>query len=352
MLGWGALMSTTASWADASGSRLASYYTRHQAVVGGTALAWRDEDPPRRQLADVRQVGVSRDACFALRADGALVAWSDAAAGSLQGPSTASFTAPFTAPSGGSSAGAAPRLTVLMQGVAGFAAGQSGWFAIDTAGVLWYRAATAAGAGASTSTSLVATPTPPTRVADNVAAACIGDSADYFIARDGTLFVKGLAHRGQYGDGKLTATAHFVPTARDAVAVKAHTGHAIVLQRDGTVLGTGGNRFGPLSSHGLGDKADRWGPIFDGAVAIATGSRHSAALRADGSLWVWGDGFEIAPKKLFEGVAEVAAGDTATLALTRAGALWQWERGRGPRRVLLPTANAQEAGQPPAARRP
>ena len=31
------------------------------------------------------------------------------------------------------------------------------------------------------------------------------------------------------------------------------------------VLGTGGNRFGPLSRHGLGDKADRWAPIFDGA---------------------------------------------------------------------------------------
>jgi hypothetical protein len=330
MLGWGALMGTTASWADASGSRLASYYARHQVIVGGAAFAWRDEGPPRRQLGDVRQVGVSQDAYFALRADGALVAWSDEVAGSSQGRSTG--------PSSGSAAGASPRLALLMQGVAGFAAGQSGWFAIDAAGVLWYRAAAAAGTSTSTSTSPGAAPAPPTRVAENVAAACIGDSADYYIARDGTLFVKGLAHRGQYGDGKLTATAHFVPTARDAIAVKAHTGHAIVLQRDGTVLGTGGNRFGPLSSHGLGDKADRWGPIFEGAVAIATGSRHSAALRADGSLWVWGEGFEIAPKKLFDGVAEVAAGDTATLALTRGGELWQWERGRGRRRVPLPVA--------------
>jgi len=319
MLGWGALMSTTATRADASGSRLASYYAHHQAIVGGVAFAWRDEAPPRRQLAGVRQVGVSQDACFALRDDGALATWA------VDAPT------PPTLP-GVSQPGAAPRPNVLMQGVARFAAGQSGWFAIDEAGALWYRAnvATASGAGAA--------PAPPSRVAENVAAACIGDSADYYVTRDGTLFVRGLAQRGQYGDGKLTATAHFVPTARDAVAVKAHTGHAIVLQRDGTVLGTGGNRFGPLSSHGLGDKADRWGPIFEGAVAIATGSRHSAALRADGSLWVWGEGFEIAPKKLFDGVAEVAAGDTATLALTRGGELWQWERGRGPRRVPLPGA--------------
>lgn len=338
MPAWGALMSTTASWADASGNRLASYYARHQVIVGGAAFAWRDTGSPRRQLGNVGQVGVSQDAYFALRADGALVAWSDAVAGSALGPSAG--------PSSDPAADTSRRLALLMQGVAGFAAGQSGWFAIDAAGLLWYRAATAAGTNTSTtsstststSTSPGTTPTLPTRVAENVAAACIGDSADYYITRDGTLFVKGLAHRGQYGDGKLTATAHFVPTARDAIAVKAHTGHAIVLQRDGTVLGTGGNRFGPLSSHGLGDKADRWGPIFEGAVAIATGSRHSAALRADGTLWVWGEGFEIAPKKRFDGVAEVAAGDTATLALTRAGELWQWERGQGPRRVPLPAA--------------
>jgi alpha-tubulin suppressor-like RCC1 family protein len=166
-----------------------------------------------------------------------------------------------------------------------------------------------------------------------VLTACIGDSADYFIDRDGVLYAKGLAHRGQYGDGKLSATDRFVATARDAVAVRAHTGHAIHLRRDGTVMGTGGNRFGPLSSHGLGDKADRWGPIFDGAAAIATGSRHSGALRADGSLWVWGEGFAIAPAKLRDGVVAVACGDTATIARTADGALWQWERGVGPRRV-------------------
>lgn len=315
-LGWGALMTTSSSArADASGPRLASYYTRHQVIAGGHAWTWRDEGTPRRQLADVTQVGVSQDACFALRGNGELVTWAREA-----------------------SAGAAAAVTVLMPGVASFAAGQSGWFAIDGAGGLWHAAAptaTPTAAPTTASTTAGAAGRAPARIAEQVSAACIGDSADYFVSRDGALFVKGLAHRGQYGDGKLTATPNFVATASDVVAVRAHTGHAICLKRDGTVMGTGGNRYGPLSSHGLGDKADRWGPIFAGAVAIATGSRHSAALRADGSLWVWGEGFDIAPKKLFDGVAEVAAGDTATLALTRDGALWQWEKGRGPRRVPL-----------------
>jgi len=131
------------------------------------------------------------------------------------------------------------------------------------------------------------------------------------------------------------ASSDFISTARDALAVKAHTGHALYLRRDGVVLGTGGNRFGPLSSHGLGDKADRWGPIFEGARAIATGSRHSVAIRQGGSLWAWGEGFGIEPRLLLDGVAATAAGDTATLAFTRDGVLRQWAGGVGPRRLLL-----------------
>ncbi|MBL8341084.1 MAG: hypothetical protein JNL30_06400 [Rubrivivax sp.] len=286
--------------ADASGRALGSYYARHIALASGRAFVWDGSEAPRpawSALGDVVQAAASQHAWYLLRVQGDLLRSADAGE-------------------------AAPRLR--MRGVASFAAGQSGWFAIDAAAALWYAATAGVTADAA-----------PVRVASDVSAACIGDSADYYINRAGELFVKGLAHRGQYGDGKLTATPHFVATAGNAVAVRAHTGHALHLKRDGSVHGTGGNRYGPLSSHGLGDKADRWGTLFEGAVAIATGSRHSLAVRADGSLWAWGEGFEIAPKKIFDGVAEVAAGDTATLALTRDGQLWQWERGGLPRRLRL-----------------
>ena len=285
------VMASPDSRADSSDARLASYYERHMALEGDVAYGWVGRGAPRRLRAGVVQVGVSRDAWFALLADGTLLTW----------------------------AGAPEAATVLMRGVKRFAAGASGWCAIDAGGTLWHGSAA-----------------PPLRIAEDVAEACIGDSADYFITRDGTLYVKGLAHRGQYGDGKLAATPNFVATAQEAAAVKAHTGHAIHLRRDGVVMGTGGNRYGPLSAHGLGDKADRWGPIFDGASAIATGSRHSLAIRADASLWAWGEGFAIQPAKLFDKVTAVAAGDSATIARTRDGALWQWDGGGAPRRLALP----------------
>ena len=283
--------------ADSSGRELASYYDRHMALVQGVAYGWTGRGAPQRQRSGVVQVGVSRDHFLALLDDGTLVTWGDAP-------------------------GAGERPTVLAGNGNRFAAGASGWFLIDRRQALWH--------GTDFSGA-----TPPRLLAQNVMAACIGDSADYFITADGALHVHGLAHRGQYGDGRLTGSAGFVATASEAVVVRAHTGHAIHLRSDGVVMGTGGNRFGPLSSHGLGDKADRWGRIFDGARAIATGSRHSLAIRSDGSLWAWGEGFATLPRRLRDGVVAVAAGDTATIAFTSEGKLWQWDGGEAPRLLVL-----------------
>ena len=294
LLGTGIGMTLLDAAADRSSPALASYYALHLALVGGVAWIWRGRGKPERLLDGVLQVGASRDAWFALRDGGELIS--------------------------GSGRGRGADARTLFRGAVRFAAGQSGWFAIDLQTTLWY-----AGSGGE----------PVQRTAERVVAACIGDSADYYVTSDGTLHVKGLAHRGQYGDGKLAATPGFVATANDVLDVKAHTGHAIHLKRDGVVMGTGGNRYGPLGAHGLGDKADRWGPVFDGARRIATGSRHSAAIRGDGSLWAWGEGFAIQPQRLMGGVVAVAAGDTATIALDADGALWQWESGAGPQRVPL-----------------
>lgn len=278
--------------ADASSPQLASYYDRHAALRDGHAFGWEGRGAPRRMRGGLVQLAVSRDAWYGVGADGALLRWT----------------------------GDGRDAQALRQGVARCAAGASGWIAIDRDGTAWQ-------AGPDDRAE---------RVMDGVADACVGDSADYLVTRDGRVHVRGLAHRGQYGDGLLRATPGYVATAQDAVAVRAHTGHALHLRRDGTVMGTGGNRFGPLSHHGLGDKADRWGPLFSGAVAIATGSRHSLALRADGSLWAWGEGFAIEPAKLMDRVAAVAAGDSATIALDAGGALWQWDGGQGLRRLALP----------------
>jgi alpha-tubulin suppressor-like RCC1 family protein len=211
-----------------------------------------------------------------------------------------------------------PRRFILMSGITRFAAGDSGVLAISTGGTLWWI-------GDSVTTSH--------KIAAGVRAAAVGDGANYYISDSGVLFVKGKAHRGQYGDGRLQSTDTFVQTASDVARITAHTGHAILLKTNGDVMGTGGNIYGPVGRHGLGDKADRWSKILSGARAIATGSSHTLAIRPDGTLMAWGSGYGPEPTRIMAEVDAVAAGSSTTIALTRDGSLWQWDSGKKPRRV-------------------
>lgn len=75
--------------------------------------------------------------------------------------------------------------------------------------------------------------------------------------------------------------------------------------------------------------------MFDGARAIATCSRHSLAIRGDGTLWAWSEGFGIEPRRLLEAAVAVAAGNTGTIALRADGSLVQGDGGAGPRRLRV-----------------
>ena len=279
--------------ADSSSPRLAAYYDRQMAIVGDAVYAWKGTAAPKRLKTRGIQVGVGRRFYYVLTDDGALLA--------------------FESQSG------LPR--TLMDGVVRFAAGRSGVMAVKRNGTLWW---------------LERGSTKGRMVAEGVASAAVGDGANYYITKSGALFVRGKAHRGQYGDGRLDAARRFVQTASEAVQITAHTGHAILLKRNGDVMGTGGNIYGPVGRHGLGDKAVRWSRIMSGARAIATGSSHSVAIRRDGTLMAWGRGYGPEPVPVMAGVAAVAAGYSTTIALKRDGSLWQWERGQdSPRRLRL-----------------
>ena len=267
----------------AAGATLASFYERHLAIADGAVLDWTGNGPPARVAVDAVHVAVARNDAYAIDRDGHLVGWS---------------------------ATAAPAR--LLDAVAHVDAGESSLLAVRTDGSLWQR---------------LAGRTEWRRIADGVTQGCVGDSSDYYLTAGGDLFASGLAHRGQYGDGVLVASDGWRRVAAGVADVCAHTGHALTLGRDGVVYGTGGNRFGPLGSHGFGDKADRWGPLFRDAVRIDTGARHSAALRTDGSLWIWGEHEGLEPRRALESVSDLACGDTETLARTRDGRLWQWATG-------------------------
>ena len=295
-----ALAASTAgtACADSSTPLLASYYDRHLAICHGDAHEWTGEEKPRKVIRDVAQVGVGRNDSYALSRDGRLYAWGDDSR----------------------------ETELLLDGVKYFAAGSSGVLAIKADGGLWTVEKTGG-------------PLPGRRaeiaqIAANVRAVSVGDGTNYYVTADGDHFARGKAHRGQYGDGRLDDTETYVRVASHVLDIKSHTGHAILITDRGEVRGTGGNIHGPLARHGLGDKAVRWGTIFDSATGIATGSSHSLAIRTDRTLWIWGRGEGPEPRNVLADVVGVAAGSDNSIALTQEGSLWQWRTGARPRKIL------------------
>ena len=282
-----ALTSIHTAAADSSSPLLAAFYDKQMAIIDGVAYAWEDQGTLTPVANDAIQVGVGRSAFYVLNSSNELHRYED------------DFQ----------------QSELLMSGVAKFAAGRTGVLATKADGSLWLIAASS---------------NKTTKIADNVEMAAVGDSANYYITKSGALFVKGKAHRGQYGDGKLTATDQFVQTASQVSQITAHTGHAILLNKKGDVLGTGGNIFGPVGKHGLGDKAIKWSKIMGGARAIATGSSHTVAIGQNNSLFAWGSEYGVEPVAIMKDVQAVAAGSSTTIALTLDGRLWQWERGEKP----------------------
>ncbi|WP_271271503.1 hypothetical protein [Aliamphritea hakodatensis] len=287
-------ISTTVQ-ADSSSPLLAAYYDKYMAICGNKVLSWNGKNKPEQISINAKQVGVGKNNYYLLTDKNTLMAWDNRSVNAK----------------------------VIMTDVRSFYAGRSGVFIIKEDNSLRYSdTKSIMGFGETVSEKNV-------WVADNVKTAAIGDSANYYVTLNGDLFVKGLAHRGQYGDGKLTETSEYIKTADNVAQVISHTGHTLIRKQDGSVWGTGGNIYGPLGKHGYGDKAVRWGKIFASTASIATGSSHSLAIKNDGSLWMWGRGTGLTPRKMMEKVTAVAAGSQDSIALSD-GRIWQWERGKNP----------------------
>ncbi|MCP5082121.1 MAG: hypothetical protein GY948_10545 [Alphaproteobacteria bacterium] len=275
------------AFADSSSPLLAAYYDRQMAIIDGSAYVWQGSSRPKQVATDAVQVGVGRTNYYVLTGADDLLGYRDG------------FSQPQT----------------MMTGVARFAAGRTGVLAVKPDGTLWWIDKLSRKA---------------VKTANNVVEAAVGDGANYYITKSGDLFVKGKAHRGQYGDGRLATSEKFVTTASQVSQITAHTGHAILLKMNGDVLGTGGNIYGPVGKHGLGDKAIRWSKIMSGATAIATGSSHTLAIKKNGTLFAWGSEYGTEPVAVLGNVLAAAAGSSTTIALTKDGKLWQWKRGGKP----------------------
>jgi alpha-tubulin suppressor-like RCC1 family protein len=141
----------------------------------------------------------------------------------------------------------------------------------------------------------------PQRIATNrtwraVAAGGVLDGRSLAIRSDGTLWAWGDNFWGQLGDGNMftkTNTPQQIGTNTNWQAIAAGGTHSVGLQADGSLWTWGLNEDGQLGNGTDGPFTNVTTPQRIGTatnwVAVTAGFDHTLALRADGTLWAWGD---------------------------------------------------------------
>ncbi|MDI6897871.1 RCC1 domain-containing protein [Methanocella conradii] len=185
----------------------------------------------------------------------------------------------------------------------------------------------------------------------NVTAISTGDSTSFALKDDGSVWAWGENDHGQIGDG--TNENKLIPIKvpiNDIIDIASCGGHTLALKDDGTVLAWGRNCNGELGNGGISEpsnKSDRYQPDeikgLSDVIAISAGQSHSVALKKDGSVWVWGENQEgilglgtvsgydknapVLVTRLRDIIA-ISAGSRHTLALKNDGTVWAWGNNR------------------------
>ena len=178
----------------------------------------------------------------------------------------------------------------------------------------------------------------------DVKSVALSDGHAIGLNRNGTVWTVGQNNEGQLGNGSTidSSTPVVVPGIADAVAVAAEFGNSAVLKRDGTVWIWGGSH-GPMLGVALTTNSSI--PVgvtgLSNVTAASAGYSHAVALKADGTVWAWGgnnkgalgDGSQVSrptPSKVqgLSDVVSVAAQYDRSAALKADGTVWTWG-GRG-----------------------
>ena len=175
-------------------------------------------------------------------------------------------------------------------------------------------------------------------------------SAGYYhmaaIKTDGTLWAWGYNGKGQLGDNTLSNKSSPVQTAASGNSwkkISAGLFHTIALKTDGAIWSWGYNASGQLGDNTTTNRVSP-GQLYGNNTcwrSVSSGWQHSAAIKTDGTLWLWGNNScgqlgdfttinKSSPVQTYSGGntwKQVSTSNHVTTAIKTDGTLWAWGDG-------------------------
>ncbi len=197
----------------------------------------------------------------------------------------------------------------------------------------------------------------PVKVMDNVAAVSCGSGHVAAIKTDGSMWWWG--YLGVVSDSESVSEVYYAEPVKvmdNVVAVSCGGSHTAAIKTDGSLWMSGGdNGWGQLGDSSSIEGRSPADPVkvLDNVATVSCGGSHTAAVKTDGSLLVWGNNesgqlgsssgntsvpFQIpdgkggalngsfpiqtVPSKLMDGVATISGGNAYTIIVKTDGSVW------------------------------
>lgn len=178
-----------------------------------------------------------------------------------------------------------------------------------------------------------------------------------FIDANGILWMSGGNHNGQLGIGSREDISTPAKVTENVASISLGDGHTAAIKADHSLWMWGNNTYGQLGNGGKGNVSEDAGGAVDEAVyqtvpakvmddvaAVSCGNNFTAAIKTDGSLWMWGingEGqlgngrkgnamdawawpYQTVPVKVMDDVTSVSCSGATALAVKKDGSLWAW----------------------------
>ena len=183
---------------------------------------------------------------------------------------------------------------------------------------------------------LLTTPATAIMPAPGIKSVAAGTQHMLHVNADGTVWAWGANSKGELGSGQTGVS--FIRTPVQAIGLtgivavegggSGNYAHSVALKSDGTVWTWGYNLYGQL---GDGTMENTAVPVkvkeLTGIVAVAAGGNNTAALKADGSVFLWGQmNGSLVPLKVdsLTDIVAIEGGNTHIVALKSDGTVWVW----------------------------